>query len=95
MHDLGAVVSKTREPVRRELLRAGKERGLGRLDALKGMLGYAPITTSMMLKAAEFWATARNMGRRSADDARIPLSPRFCCQRVRAMSSLKARRLEQ
>ena len=25
--------------VRRELLRAGKERGLGRLDALKGMLG--------------------------------------------------------
>jgi hypothetical protein len=31
--------------VRRELLRAGKERGLGRLDALKGMLEYAPITT--------------------------------------------------
>ena len=31
--------------VRRELLRAGKERGIGRLDALKGMLRYAPITT--------------------------------------------------
>jgi hypothetical protein len=40
--------------VRRELLRAGKDRGLGRLDALKGMLGYAPITTPVMLKAAEF-----------------------------------------
>ena len=26
--------------VRRELLRAGKERGLGRLDALQGLLGY-------------------------------------------------------
>jgi len=39
--------------VRRELLRAGKEKGLGRLDALKGMLGYAPITTPAMLKAAE------------------------------------------
>ena len=57
--------------VRRELLRAGKERGLGRLDALKGMLGYAPITTPVMLKAAEFWAVARKMGRQSADDASL------------------------
>jgi hypothetical protein len=55
--------------VRRELLRAGKEKGLGRLDALKGMLGYAPITTPVMLKAAQFWASARRMGRQSADDA--------------------------
>ena len=57
--------------VRRELLRAGKERGLGRLDALKAMLGYAPITTAVMLRAAEFWATARRMGRQSADDASL------------------------
>jgi hypothetical protein len=57
--------------VRRELLRAGKERGLGRLDALKGMLRYAPITTLVMLRAAEFWATARKMGRQSADDASL------------------------
>src|ERR1039458_1356063 len=57
--------------VRRELLRAGKDRGLGRLDALKGMLGYAPITTPVMLKAAEFWAVARKMGRQSADDASL------------------------
>jgi len=57
--------------VRRELLRAGKERGLGRLDALKGMLGYAPITTTVMLKAAEFWATARRIGRQSAADASL------------------------
>jgi predicted nucleic acid-binding protein len=57
--------------VRRELLRAGKDRGLGRLDALKGMLEYAPITTPVMLKAAEFWATARKMGRQSADDASL------------------------
>jgi hypothetical protein len=57
--------------VRRELLRAGKERGLGRLDALKGMLGYAPITTPVMLKAAQFWASARRMGRQSADDASL------------------------
>jgi len=48
--------------VRRELLRASKVKGLGRLDALRGMLGYAPITSPVMLKAAEFWATARKMG---------------------------------
>jgi hypothetical protein len=57
--------------VRRELLRAGKDMGINRWDALKGMLGYAPITTSVMLKAAEFWATARRMGRKSADDASL------------------------
>src|ERR1019366_7346804 len=57
--------------VRRELLRAGKDRGLGRLDALKSMLGYAPITTAVMQKAAEFWAVARNMGRQSAGDASL------------------------
>ena len=57
--------------VRRELLRAGKDRGLGRLDALKSMLGYAPITTPVMLQAAEFWAAARNMGRQSANDASL------------------------
>jgi len=49
--------------VRRELVRAGKDRGIGRLDALKGMIAYAAITTPVMLKAAEFWATARKMGR--------------------------------
>ena len=57
--------------VRRELLRAGKDRGLGRLDALKRMLGYAPITTPVMLKAAEFWAAARKLGRQSAGDASL------------------------
>jgi len=57
--------------VRRELLRADKHQGLARLDALKAMLAYAPITTGVMLKAAEFWATARKVGRQSADDASL------------------------
>ena len=35
------------------------------------MLPFAPITTPIMLKAAEFWATARNVGRQSADDASL------------------------
>src|SRR5580692_8543862 len=55
--------------VRRELLRAGKDRGIGRLDALKGMLGYAAVSTPVMLKAAEFWAIARNTSRQPAADA--------------------------
>jgi hypothetical protein len=57
--------------VRRELLRAEKDRGLGRLDALKGLLRYAPITTEIMIKAAEYWSTARKLGRQSADDASL------------------------
>jgi len=57
--------------VRRELLRANRDKGLARLNGLKAMLGYAPITTAAMLKAAEFWAVARNSGRPSADDAAL------------------------
>jgi hypothetical protein len=38
---------------------------------LKSLLGYAPITTQVMLKAAEYWATARKMGRQAADDAAL------------------------
>jgi len=68
--------------VRRELLRAGKERGLGRLDALKGMLRYAPITTPVMLKAAEFWALARRSGRQSADDASLDADMILAAQAV-------------
>lgn len=57
--------------VRRELLWAGKHKGINRLDALAGMLRYAPITTPVMLRAAGFWAAARTMGRQSADDASL------------------------
>ena len=53
--------------VRRELLRAEKTRGLARLDLLKNTLDYSPITTDIMLKAAELWAQARNQGTPTAD----------------------------
>jgi hypothetical protein len=45
--------------VRRELLRANKVRGIARLDLLKNSIGYLPLTTPIMLKAAELWAQAR------------------------------------
>lgn len=39
--------------VRRELLRAKKERGLEKLDGLADSLGYLPLTTAAIRKAAE------------------------------------------
>ena len=53
--------------VRRELIRSRKERGLQRLDSLIASLGYVPITTNAMRRAADFWAQARQTGRPSAD----------------------------
>ena len=54
--------------VRRELLRAKRSKGIARLDLLKEALGYIPLTTPIMLQAAEFWAQARRLGRKTADD---------------------------
>jgi predicted nucleic acid-binding protein len=53
--------------VRRELLRAGKSAGVRRLDQLKRVIGYLPLTTPVMLKAAEIWAEARRTGKPTAD----------------------------
>jgi hypothetical protein len=39
---------------RRKLIHAGSTSGLARLDRLKIGFDYAPITTDVMLKAAEF-----------------------------------------
>ncbi len=55
--------------VRRELLRANKQRGLRRLNEFHNLLDYVPLTTAIMLRAAEFWAQARNMGKPTASDA--------------------------
>ena len=54
--------------LRRELLRANRTLGLARLDALDAALGLLLIDTTVMRKAAEFWASARNQGRQTADD---------------------------
>ena len=53
--------------VRRELLRAEKNAGLQRLDALIETLIYLPITTDMMREAARFWASSRKRGQPTAD----------------------------
>jgi hypothetical protein len=54
--------------VRRELLRAGRLRGIAHLDRAKTTLEYVPITTAAMLQAADFWAQARQQGQPTAPD---------------------------
>jgi predicted nucleic acid-binding protein len=54
--------------VRRELLRANRSRGVARLESIKRTLDYLPLTTEVMLLAAEFWAETRRQGRPTADD---------------------------
>ncbi len=53
--------------VRRELLRAKKSVGVERLDSLKSTIGYLPISTKAMLRAAELWVQARQGGYATAD----------------------------
>ena len=53
--------------VRRELLRVNKKTGVERLDLLKSTFLYLPLDTSIMLRAAELWAQARQRGRPTAD----------------------------
>ncbi len=53
--------------VRRELIRVGKTAGIRRLDQLKSQIPYCPLTTEVMLLAAQLWAKARNRGKPTAD----------------------------
>ena len=48
--------------VRRELIRAGKQKSLRKLDALIGQTAYLPLDTAVMRRAAELWAKVRNLG---------------------------------
>jgi predicted nucleic acid-binding protein len=52
--------------LRRELIRLGATSGLNRLSYAKSWMDYAPITTAVMMRAAELWASARRSGRPTA-----------------------------
>lgn len=54
--------------VRRELLRAGKTDSIRILDTLREGLGFVPLTSEAMLKAAEFWAVLRQQRMQTAPD---------------------------
>jgi len=47
---------------RRKLLHLESQGSLRHLDALKETIGYAPLTTNVMLRAARLWAEARKRG---------------------------------
>lgn len=68
--------------VRRELLRADRVRGIQRLDDLKHAIGYLPLTTDAMLKAAEFWAETRKQGMPTADDKALDADVILAAQAV-------------
>lgn len=53
--------------VRRSLLLEKLEKSVRRLDELKEVLEYSPITTDIMLQAAAFWAYSRKQGKPSCD----------------------------
>ncbi len=57
--------------IRRELVRADRTKGLQRLDLMKSTLEYLPISTAAMIRAAEFWAYARNRGTPTAEPAAL------------------------
>jgi hypothetical protein len=57
--------------VRRELIRANKTQGIGRLDGLIGVAKYLPLTTQAMRQAAVFWAQARQQGLSTSGDKTI------------------------
>ena len=59
--------------LRRELLRAVKTRGIAKLDGLKTVLRYLPITTAAMLRAADLWATARRIGLPTGDPKKLDI----------------------
>ncbi|MGI0479746.1 type II toxin-antitoxin system VapC family toxin [Geminocystis sp. CENA526] len=53
--------------VRRELIRGEKKASIKKLDELKNLLIYLPISTEVMLLAAHLWAEARQKGSPTAD----------------------------
>ena len=79
--------------IRRELIRARKFNGLGRLDNLKSAFTFLRIDSETLLKAAEFWAEARWRGQPTADaasidiDAYLPLKPGCTATKTNSQSS--------
>lgn len=57
--------------VRRKLLHNGATEGIRRLDLAKTVYEYVPITTDVMLRAAELWADVRRIGLPTAADAAL------------------------
>ena len=66
--------------LRRELVRAGKTNGIAKLDSLKSVFNYLPITTPAMLRAADLWAYARRQGISTGDPKKLDIDVILCAQ---------------
>lgn len=58
---------------RRALLHRDASRQVERLDGFKQVFGYAPLTTEVMLTAAELWAEARKRGLPTGTDRELDI----------------------
>jgi predicted nucleic acid-binding protein len=59
--------------LRRELLRAGKINSVKKLDGLKVILRFLPISSPTMLLAANLWATSRQNGLPTGDPKKLDI----------------------
>ena len=66
--------------LRRELVRAGKNQGVAKLDALAQVFNYLPLNTSDMIRAAELWALARKQGFQTGDPKKLDIDAILCAQ---------------
>ncbi|SRR5260370_22530495 len=57
--------------VRRELIRRNSAQAIKLLDGLRNNVGFLPLNTLVMLRAAELWAEARRTGQPTAPDPAI------------------------
>lgn len=58
---------------RRKLLHLDSLGSIRHLDALKETIGYAPLTTGVMLGAARLWAEARKRGLPTASERALDI----------------------
>ena len=59
--------------IRRELLRANKQRGLQSLDTICRTLDFCSLNSQSMRLAAQLWADARQQGQPTANDDTIDI----------------------
>jgi predicted nucleic acid-binding protein len=70
--------------VRRSLILESKKKSninnVESLDELKEIVTFLPLTTKVLLKASELWATAREQGIPTADDKNLDADIIICAQ---------------
>jgi predicted nucleic acid-binding protein len=64
----GSSISAAEETLRAARLCESRGDLLGAADELRTGIGFLPLNSSIMLKAAELWAEIRNAGLQTADD---------------------------